>query len=48
MSEEQIPDQGELEEIKAPFSFKLMIALTVIYLGWRLIQGVVWLVDQLS
>ncbi len=36
------------EEIKAPFSFKLMIALTVIYLGWRLIQGVVWLVERLT
>ena len=38
----------EPEEVKAPLSFKLMIALTVIYLGWRLIQGVVWLVDRLS
>jgi len=48
MSEEYIPGEPEQEEIKAPFSFKLMIVLTVIYLGWRLIQGVVWLVDRLS
>jgi len=48
MSEEHIPSEGEREEIKAPFSFKLMIALTVIYLGWRLIEGVIWLVDRLS
>ena len=26
-----------------PFSFKLMIVLAVLYLGWRLIQGLVWL-----
>jgi hypothetical protein len=36
------------EEPKAPFTFKLMIVLTVIYLGWRLVQGVMWLIDRLS
>ncbi len=35
------------EDLKAPFSFKLMIALTVLYLGWRLVQGVAWLWDRL-
>lgn len=34
------------EEIKTPLSFKLMVALTVLYLGWRLVQGVVWLWDR--
>ncbi len=34
-------------EVKAPFTFKLMIALAVLYLGWRLIQGIVWLWDWL-
>jgi hypothetical protein len=42
MSEDQRPAP---EDIKAPFSFKLMIALTVLYLGWRLVQGVIWLID---
>lgn len=46
MSEDYLP-AGEQEEVKTPFSFKLMIALTVIYLGWRLIQGIVWLVERL-
>jgi hypothetical protein len=36
------------EQVKAPFSFKLMIVLTVIYLGWRLVQGIVWLVGRLG
>lgn len=31
----------------APISFKIMIALAVIYLGWRLIQGIVWVADRL-
>jgi hypothetical protein len=43
-----VEEDAALEEVKAPFSFKLMIALTVVYLGWRLIQGIVWLVDRLT
>lgn len=34
------------EEFKTPFSFKLMVTLAVLYLGWRLVQGVVWLWDR--
>lgn len=33
--------QRQEEEIKTPFSFKLMIVLTVLYLGWRLVEGVI-------
>lgn len=32
------------DEVKAPWHFWLMIAGVVIYLGWRLIEGIVWLV----
>jgi hypothetical protein len=35
-------------DVTTPFSFKLMIVLTVAYLGWRLVQGIVWLVDRLT
>jgi hypothetical protein len=44
------PERGELpdEDLRAPFSFKLMIVLTVIYLGYRLVQGIVWLVGRLG
>ncbi len=44
MSEERPPAP---EDLKTPFTFKLMIVLTVLYLGWRLVQGVVWLIDWL-
>jgi hypothetical protein len=47
MSDEYLPDRDQ-EEIKTPFSFKLMIVLTVIYLGWRLIQGIAWLVERIT
>jgi hypothetical protein len=41
--EDLIPE----EEIKAPFTFKLMIFLVVLYLGWRLVQGVMWVIERL-
>ena len=31
-----------------PISFKIMVVLAVIYLGWRLIEGVAWVVNRLS
>lgn len=36
-------EQREHEDLKTPFSFKLMVVLVVLYLGWRLVEGVVWL-----
>lgn len=44
MSEPGGPSQSE---VKTPFTFKLMVVLAVLYLGWRLIQGIVWLVEWL-
>lgn len=32
----------------APLSFKIMVVLAVIYLAWRLIQGVVWMVERIG
>jgi hypothetical protein len=37
----------EQEEIKTPFTFKLMVVLVVLYLGWRLVQGVIWVWQQI-
>jgi len=49
MSDDFLPaEQEHQEDLRAPFSFKLMIVLTVVYLGWRLIQGVAWLVEQMT
>ena len=31
------------EELKTPCSFKVMVVLLVRYLGWRLVEGIVWL-----
>ena len=31
----------------APWHFKVLIAVTVVYLSWRLIQGILWLAHAL-
>ncbi len=30
-----------------PWHFKLLLAATVVYLGWRVVQGVGWLAGRL-
>jgi hypothetical protein len=42
------PRQDQEDDVKTPFSFKLMIVLTVIYLGYRLVQGIVWVIGKLT
>jgi hypothetical protein len=32
---------------KAPWHFKLMVVAVSGYLGWRLVQGIAWVVHQL-
>lgn len=44
MSDSERPE----EEFRTPFSFKLMVVLIVLYLGWRLAQGVLWVIDRLG
>lgn len=42
-------DSGRPEDdVKTPFSFKLMVVLVALYLGWRLVQGIVWLVNHIG
>jgi hypothetical protein len=40
------PDPDE-EVPPAPWSFKIMVVLAVLYLGWRLVQGVIWVFDKI-
>ena len=34
-------DDGDLDDVKAPWHFKLLMVLLVIYLGWRIIDLVI-------
>jgi len=40
------PPRSEDEE-KWPVGFMIIVGLVVLYLGWRVIQGIGWLVDKL-
>ena len=40
------PDVAE-EPPEVPWHFKLLVVATVLYLGWRAVQGVAWLIDRL-
>ena len=31
---------------QAPWSFKIMVGLAVLYLAWRLVEGIVWVVQR--
>lgn len=51
MSREPPPGEAPSEEAEsegAPFGFKLVLALAVLYLGWRLAQGIMWVIRQLG
>lgn len=36
-----------VEDVKAPWHFKLLIVAVVLYLGWRFVQLLGWVVQQL-
>jgi hypothetical protein len=38
---------AEDEAPGAPWHFKLLLLATVVYLGWRLVEGVVWVAEHL-
>ncbi|HET7488340.1 MAG TPA: hypothetical protein VFJ85_10455 [Acidimicrobiales bacterium] len=41
------PASGEEEEAPhAPWHFKLLLVATVLYLGFRAVQGIVWLIGR--
>jgi hypothetical protein len=39
--------EAEEEKVRAPWHFWVLVAAVVLYLGWRLIQGIVWVIQQL-
>ena len=38
---------GAEEDVAVPWHFKLLLVATVLYLGWRAVQGVAWVVARL-
>ena len=50
MSGEDQPDtQGEsVSRDRWPIGFMLLVGATALYLGWRLVQGVAWVIESLT
>ena len=42
-----IPEPAAAEDLQAPWHFKVLVTAVIAYLGWRAVQGVEWLVQQL-
>jgi hypothetical protein len=40
-------EAAEVTDHGAPWHFKLLIAVTAVYLSWRLFQGIFWVADHL-
>ena len=43
---DDVVDDGGDEGVKAPWHFWVMVAGVVLYLGWRLVQGIAWGVEN--
>ncbi len=43
---EQPDGPHEGDEEKWPIGFLIIITLVAVYLGWRLIQGVMWVINR--
>lgn len=44
-----LPEEDSTEAAEGtPFSFKLVLLLTAVYLIYRLVQGIVWLADRFA
>ena len=41
-------EHNDQDEVRAPFTFKLTLVLAVLYLGWRLVEGVVWVWQRIT
>lgn len=44
MSEENKAENHKAADHKAPWHFKVLLAVLVVYLAWRGVQGLEWLV----
>lgn len=45
----ELPERDPDDEVPpAPWSFKVMVVLAGAYLAWRLIQGVMWVIERIT
>lgn len=42
----QTGQSAETDEESWPIGFMIILTLVVLYLGWRLVQGIGWVIDK--
>ena len=47
ISEEPQPNPDAADEESWPVGFMIILTLAALYLGWRLVQGIGWVIDKL-
>jgi hypothetical protein len=45
---DKLVESGGDEKAKIPWHFWVMLIALAIYLGWRAIQGVMWVIERLT
>ena len=48
MSGREVPSGDGAGTAKMPWSLKVLVGALVLYLGWRLVEGVGWVVERVS
>jgi hypothetical protein len=49
LPENPVPERPARDQAPPrPWGFWLLIVLTVLYLGWRAVQGIVWVMERLT
>ncbi len=47
MPEDPQPAPGTTEDEPWPIGFMVILTLAALYLGWRLVQGIGWVIDKI-
>lgn len=47
MSDPYLPERDSSPAENTPWGFRITLVLAAVYLGWRLVQGVVWVLEHL-
>ena len=47
VSDEPLPPPDTAEDEPWPIGFMVILLLAALYLGWRLVQGIAWVVERI-
>jgi hypothetical protein len=41
-------EDGAPEDLPTPWGFRVLVGVAALYLGWRLVQGIIWVAGWLG